>query len=122
MFYYFITGEAPPTIYDVLSFQLDANLEGKENVVIVSGATDSGIDTIAKQYATKNGYEHLTFPLQEEDDAEFKRDENIFRFLSNKEEKGAAFVFYNSVNNYYHGFSLCKEYHIPFYLILSEGE
>lgn len=122
MFHYFITGEAPSTIYEVLALQLDCNLQDKENVVIVSGTTDSGIDTLAKQYATDNGYEHLTFPLLEEDDAEFKRDEKILRYLSEQKEKGTAIVFHNTVNNYHHCFSLCKEFHIPFNIILSEGE
>lgn len=116
MYYYLIVGPVTYNYYELISLQLDENLKGKEDVLIVSGAAQ-GVDAIAKRYAEEHNLRHIEFPLEK---SHYARLEEMFSFLSKQSDKMAAIVWDGKDEDTFKAFALAEKYGIAFHMILVE--
>lgn len=116
MFCYLIVGPSTYNYYETIQSQLDENLKGKEDVLIVSGAAQR-VDAIAKRYAEENHYRHIEFPLET---THYARLEEMFNFLSKQSDKMAAIVWDGKDEETFKAFALAEKYGIAFHMILVE--
>ena len=116
MFYYLIAGPVTYNHYELISLQLDENLKGKEEIVIVSGAAQ-GVDAIAKRYAEEHNLRHIEFPLET---THYARLEEMCKFVSKQADKMAAIVWDGKDDDTFKAFALAEKYGIAFHMILVE--
>ena len=116
MFYCLVVGSRGITDYPMICRELDRLLASHApNICIVSGGA-RGVDSLAEKYAHERNYETRIFPAKWDvygKSAGYRRNEEMHRFLSQKEERLIVAFWDGASKGTAHNFTLAPRYNNP---------
>lgn len=111
-FFCLVVGSRSFNDYDLMKTKLDNLLSQQEDVTIVSGGA-KGADSLAEKYARENNFDLKVFPAKWKEygrSAGFIRNEEMHKFISQKEKRGVVAFWDGESKGTEHSFSLAKKY------------